>query len=143
MSEVLHATIERAGEVVRESSMRILVTGANGFVGRTPCRALYSSHTVYGVDNLRFGALRFTPEEASRFVFRQADIREAGQVRAVLQEARPDAIIHLAAIHFIPECERDPELAISTNDDGHRRVAGPVPARLQVRLRQQRGGVPS
>jgi UDP-glucose 4-epimerase len=114
MSKVLHATIERAGEV-RESSMKILVTGANGFVGRTLCRALYSSHTVYGVDNLRFGALRFTPEEASRFVFRQADIREAGQVRAVLQEARPDAIIHLAAIHFIPECERDPELAISTN----------------------------
>src|SRR5262245_12211381 len=34
----LHAIVERAGELVRESSMRILVTGANGFVGRTLCR---------------------------------------------------------------------------------------------------------
>jgi UDP-glucose 4-epimerase len=43
------------------------------------------------------------------------DIRDPGQVRAVIQDARPEVIIHLAAIHFIPECERDPELTISTN----------------------------
>jgi len=95
--------------------MKILVTGANGFVGRTLCRALYSEQAVYAIDNLRFGALRFHPSEMSRFTFIHVDIREPQQVRAVIDETRPDAIIHLAAIHFIPECENDPELAISTN----------------------------
>jgi UDP-glucose 4-epimerase len=100
------------------TSLRILVTGANGFVGRALCRALAADQSVYAVDNLRVGPLRFHPDEMCHLSFHRVDIRDPEQVRAVLEEVRPEAIVHLAAIHFIPDCERDPALAVSTNVTG-------------------------
>lgn len=86
--------------------MRILVTGGNGYVGREVTRRLYDSHEVAVLDNLRYGKLRFDEAELGRFRFERADIRDAAAVERVLGEFRPERIIHLAAIHFIPECER-------------------------------------
>ncbi len=39
--------------------MRILITGGNGYVGRTLTRRLYREHQVSVLDNLRHGRLRF------------------------------------------------------------------------------------
>lgn len=95
--------------------MRILISGGNGYVGRTLCRRLFLQHDVCVIDNLRYGKLRFDPAEVSNFELQNIDIRNHEQVKAVITNFRPDAIVHLAAIHFIPECEGDPEVAVSTN----------------------------
>lgn len=95
--------------------MKILITGGNGYVGRTLCRMLYEEHDICVLDNLRYGENRFNQDELNKIRFEESDLRQKSKVSDIVSKFNPDVIIHLAAIHFIPECESDPELAISTN----------------------------
>lgn len=107
---------------------RVLVTGGNGFVGREVCRRLFDHHDVCIVDNLRSGPARLSADELTKATFAKIDIADAVAVRDVMAEFKPDTIIHLAAIHYIPECEENPSLAVATNVDGTVNLLGAAPA---------------
>lgn len=98
--------------------MRILITGGNGYVGRTLTRLLAPEHEVCVLDSLRNSALRFREDELDGFRLEQVDIRDAAATAAVLEAFRPEVVVHLAAIHYIPECEAHPDEAISINTEG-------------------------
>ena len=98
--------------------MRVLVTGGAGYVGREVVRRLYNEHEVSVLDTVRHGYTPFTDKEASKFRHFGSDLRDAGAIKEVVDDVRPDIVIHLAAIHFIPECEAMPDEAIATNTIG-------------------------
>jgi UDP-glucose 4-epimerase len=103
--------------------MRVLLTGGDGFVGRTLCRILIRNHEVSVLDSFRFGASRrnYLPSIGAKVYV--ADIRNRSKVEQVISQVSPEVVFHLAAIHFIPECENDPKSAISTNVTGTINIA--------------------
>jgi UDP-glucuronate 4-epimerase len=86
--------------------MKILVTGAAGFVGSRLAQVLVArGDTVVGLDNFdpyypRVHKERHLTElhASPRFSMHAHDLRDASAVRQILEHERPDAIAHLAAM---------------------------------------------
>jgi UDP-glucose 4-epimerase len=101
----------------------ILVTGSAGFVGsRLAAHLASASFDVVAFDNLAVGSLELLTEaraEAARFgttlTFETGDLRDATVVRDVVEKHRPWAVVHLAALHFIPYCSAHPAETLSVN----------------------------
>jgi UDP-glucose 4-epimerase len=94
---------------------RVLVTGAAGFVGSTLVPMLRQlGHEVLALDNFTYGQARRPALERVAEV-RQADILDEDAMLAALRSFRPDAVMHLAAMHFIPDCNRRPVDATRIN----------------------------
>ncbi|HIL02697.1 MAG TPA: NAD-dependent epimerase/dehydratase family protein [Myxococcales bacterium] len=85
--------------------MRILVSGSRGFVGtRLIPRLEAAGHRVTGFD------------------VDSVDVSDASMVRGVVEKATPDAVVHLAAVAFVPAASRDPNLAHRVNVQGTQNV---------------------
>jgi UDP-glucose 4-epimerase len=87
--------------------MRILVTGAAGFIGsHLVDRLLKDGHSVHGIDNLSVGSLR-NLEAASKnelFTFSKIDIRNKNDLSSLGDNF--EAIAHLAALaDIVPSME--------------------------------------
>jgi GDP-4-dehydro-6-deoxy-D-mannose reductase len=92
--------------------VRVLVTGIGGFVGPWLVRAL----AEHGHEAI--GLVRAGDEPPPGVVGHRADVTRRDEVEAVLRDVRPDAVIHLAAISFVPEAEQDPDAAYRVNLGG-------------------------
>jgi dTDP-4-dehydrorhamnose reductase len=84
--------------------MQILITGAGGQLGRELQRAL-AGHDVTALARA------------------QLDVCDAEAVRAAVERARPEAVVHCAALTDTTRCEREPELAVAVNAGGAENVA--------------------
>jgi GDP-4-dehydro-6-deoxy-D-mannose reductase len=113
---------------------RALVTGGSGFVGQWLTRALLTrGWEVYaaGVSQPAPGILDADEERAVHS--HRMDIRSAADVAAALDAARPDAIVHLAGVSFLPSASDAPALAWEIN------VVGAVTLLADVARRRQAG----
>lgn len=90
--------------------MKLLVTGASGLLGINLALEAMSAHKVVAVDR---GKL--SPQAPFQVV--RADLLADGAVESVLDEARPDAVIHCAALADLEACEANPSLARRLNAD--------------------------
>jgi GDP-4-dehydro-6-deoxy-D-mannose reductase len=77
--------------------VRVFVTGARGFVGtRLVARLTARGDAVVGAD-------------------REVDVSRPEALRPALAGAAPDAVVHLAAVSFVPDSWSDPEATFRVN----------------------------
>jgi len=76
---------------------RALVTGAGGFAGRHLVRHLSEGEEVIGPSS------------------REVDLRDAERTRALVRDARPDRVFHLAALASVKRSWDEPERTIADN----------------------------
>ena len=88
---------------------RLLITGSSGLLGLNLALEAMNSHEVIGVDRSR---LKSPP-----FRTISADLLDEGAVDRVLEEARPNWLIHCAALADLEACEENPEAARRLNTD--------------------------
>ncbi len=84
--------------------MKVMILGASGLLGKA------LMHEWSEDDLLGLGS-------------KDADIRDAGKVREVVEKARPDWIVLAAAYTDVDGCESHPDLALAVNRDGPLNVA--------------------
>jgi GDP-4-dehydro-6-deoxy-D-mannose reductase len=98
-------------------SARALVTGGGGFVGQWLARLLIArgDHVILAGlgDGMSPEILNAGERNAAQWV--SLDIRRDDEIRRALQVARPDLIVHLAGVSFVPEAGRDPAAAYDVN----------------------------
>lgn len=96
-----------------------LVTGGCGFIGsRLVAKLVHAGHSVAVVDDLSLGAERNLGGVAAEAELLVVDIRNEGAVAQAVAQVRPDKVIHLAALHFIPACDRAPKVCVDVNVGG-------------------------
>ncbi len=98
-------------------SKKVLLTGGAGFIGSALSKHLQQQgHEVFVLDNLSFGRRHLAGVPDDRFF--EVDIRDKQGTQRVLDETRPNWVLHLAAIHFIPYCNEHPAEAADINING-------------------------
>ncbi len=105
--------------------MKLLITGSSGLLGLNLALEASRTRDVIGADRNQLGSVPFTAA--------QVDLLEQMAVPRILEEHRPEAVIHCAAAADVDFCEKNPELARRLNADLPRRIAGEC-AKLGIRL---------
>ena len=103
--------------------MKILVTGAAGFIGfHTSKQLLKSGFDVIGLDNLNgYYEVNLKKDRLNilknwtSFTFHQNDLENKKEIDTIFQESRPNRVIHLAAQAGVRYSIEHPEVYIQSN----------------------------
>jgi dTDP-glucose 4,6-dehydratase len=97
----------------------VLVTGGAGFIGSSVCRRLVGQgYRVINLDKLTYAADLNSLREiqgSNRYSFHQADICDGSALLAILEQEKPDAIMHLAAETHVDRSIDGPGVFVETN----------------------------
>jgi UDP-glucose 4-epimerase len=103
--------------------MRTLVTGGCGFIGSAVVNELLArSSDVHIIDNLSRGRDHWVHAQRRPTLYRE-DILDHKTLADVFDAVKPQAVIHLAAHHYIPYCEQHSFEAYQLNVTGTLNVA--------------------
>lgn len=96
-------------------ALKLLITGSGGLFGsKLSQTAIAAFHEVYSTYN------KHPPHEGTPI---KLDVTDRNQVERVIQNLKPDAVVHAAALTDVDLCETNKPLAWTINVDGTRHVA--------------------
>jgi len=106
--------------------MKILVTGAAGFIGHALCtRLLARGDEIVGIDNLNnYYDVNLKQDRLARlqaqqnFTFHRLDLEDAESIRSLFQESRPQRVVNLAAQAGVRYSLENPQAYVSSNLEG-------------------------
>ena len=108
--------------------MRVLVTGIAGFAGPVVAGALRAAgHEVLGLVQEGVPS-RLAAVGLPAGALHVGDVTDAAALRSLLATTRPDGLIHLAGLTFVPAAERDPAETYRVNVGGLLALLGAVRA---------------
>lgn len=94
--------------------MKILITGADGLLGSNLCTMYSKEHEVYATD--------VVSPSIPRCLNYKLDILDKEDLK-IIEEKRPDILVHCAALVDVDYCEQHPEEAEKTNSLGTKNIA--------------------
>ncbi len=96
--------------------MRALITGAAGFVGQWVSRELVERGWDVAGTSLEDPPPSARPNDPLGSVrWHTADVRRGEALASLLDVTRPDAVLHLAGVAFVPAAQADPGAALEVN----------------------------
>ncbi|MEW6355707.1 MAG: GDP-mannose 4,6-dehydratase [Planctomycetota bacterium] len=101
-------------------TMRAFITGIGGFAGSHLTDLLLSKGIEVHGTTVFEGKEPNLAHCAGRVTLHQCDLASGDQVTEAIQAAKPDWVVHLAALSFVPSAEKGPQQAILSN------VLGPL-----------------
>ncbi|MEN9549666.1 MAG: hypothetical protein RIR12_2257 [Bacteroidota bacterium] len=102
------------------NKQRILITGANGFLGNYLCKQLLL-HPVTIIATGK-GACRLPYEGHTNFTYTSLDFTDKDAVTAIIEKIQPTTIIHAGAMCKPDECEAMKDTAFTINVEGTRNL---------------------
>ncbi len=100
------------------SNKTVLVTGGAGFIGSELVLQLLKEETnVIVYDDFTFGQKSNLPEH-NKLVITEGDLNDFVKLQGTISRYSPEIVYHLAAIHFIPYCNKHPQETIRANVEG-------------------------
>lgn len=96
--------------------MKILITGANGLLGQHLIQELL--HQQFTVVATSKGPSRLPFEPSAQFSYRSLDITDELNLEKVMEDEKPDVVVHAAAMTQVDDCEKNPELCEKVNVNG-------------------------
>ncbi len=101
--------------------MKVLVTGGAGFV---------AAHLTTELERCGWDVMRTDVINGGDSAIRIADLTDALSVRSLVAEVKPDAVIHLGAISFVPDAAKDVGLLERVNVGGTKNILSAVESEI-------------
>ncbi|MEA3451114.1 MAG: NAD(P)-dependent oxidoreductase, partial [Bacteroidota bacterium] len=96
---------------------KTIITGGAGFIGSAVIKHLQEhNYEIFVIDNLSFGNRDFITIDDEHFF--EEDILDRNKMSEIFNKVQPEFVIHLAAIHFIPYCNKHPYESANINIQG-------------------------
>lgn len=105
------------------ATQQLLITGANGFVGRRLSAALQQR---FPKANLILAGRREHHAATVGACFVELDVSDRQATDDLIRRIRPTAVVHLAAVSAVQEARKDPRRAWAVNVDGTLNLAESV-----------------